>query len=452
MKKGMTSDDVKHLKRRAEGLIELVILSVVYYYIWKFNYRMVDTLPLFGKGKFVLAGTYFFIALLVFTVCDSLQFGHLKLIDTVISQWISIVILNVIAYVQLSLMGNRMLAVMPIVILTIIDFAISFILSYIFTAYYHNKNMPRKMILVYENDNALSLMKKLNGRSDKYSVVTSIKSSEGLENVLSKIEGHDAVVINDVPAIIRNDIVKYCYANSIRTYEVPKISDIITRGAEEITLFDTPLLLVKGYGLTIEQRAAKRLFDIIISIICMIPASVIMILTAIAIMIEDRGPIFYTQERVTRDGQRFNILKFRSMIVDAEKEGISIPATDKDPRITRVGSIIRPIRIDELPQLINILKGDMSFVGPRPERVEHVEKYTAEIPEFVFRNKVKGGLTGYAQVYGKYNTSAYDKIRLDLAYIENYSLLLDIKIVFRTLQILFKKESTEGFENGETNE
>ena len=156
--------------------------------------------------------------------------------------------------------------------------------------------------------------------------------------------------------------------------------------------------------------------------------------------------MFYRQDRVTLDGKVFSILKFRSMIVNAEKNGISQPATDRDPRITKVGRVIRATRIDELPQILNILKGDMSIVGPRPERVEHVEKYTAEIPEFEYRLKVKGGLTGYAQIYGKYNTSAYDKLRLDLMYIENYSLMLDIKLILMTVRIMLSKESTEGFD------
>ena len=134
------------------------------------------------------------------------------------------------------------------------------------------------------------------------------------------------------------------------------------------------------------------------------------------------------------------------MIVDAEKPGQSIPATDKDPRITKVGNIIRATRVDELPQILNIIKGDMSIVGPRPERVEHVEEYERLIPEFGFRLKVKGGLTGYAQIYGKYNTTPYDKLRLDLMYIENYSLLTDIKLILMTIRIILKKESTEGFD------
>ena len=173
-----------------------------------------------------------------------------------------------------------------------------------------------------------------------------------------------------------------------------------------------------------------------------------MLVTALAIKLEDGGPVFYKQRRVTRGGEQFDILKFRSMIVDAEKGGytLSMRAGERDPRITKVGHFIRATRIDELPQLLNILKGEMSIVGPRPERVENVEAYSREMPEWHYREKVKAGLTGYAQVYGKYNTSAYDKLRLDLMYIENYSLMLDIKLIFMTVRILFSKEATEGFE------
>jgi exopolysaccharide biosynthesis polyprenyl glycosylphosphotransferase len=223
----------------------------------------------------------------------------------------------------------------------------------------------------------------------------------------------------------------------------------VIRGATEICLFDTPLLLVRGRGLTVTQKVIKRALDILLSVIAMIVASPIMLLVALAIKCEDGGPVFYRQDRVTLNGKVFSILKFRSMIVNAEKDGKSQPATGRDPRITKVGNIIRATRIDELPQILNILKGDMSIVGPRPERVEHVEKYTQELPEFTYRLKVKGGLTGYAQIYGKYNTSAYDKLRLDLMYIENYSILLDIKLILLTIRIILKKESTEGFEKQE---
>lgn len=442
-------EDLKYIIRMLEGLAEILLLTLIYYLVWKFNYRDLGMNPYYGNGKFLLAGVYLLLLFVIFQLCDSFKFGHLKLMDVLTSQGIAVVIVNVLTYFQLCLIINRIVTPLPLIGLTLVDFVIAAIMVCFYTAIYHKFYVPRDMVLVYGNDNAVSLKLKMDTRSDKYNVSTLINVEQGLEKIKEEIDTHDAVIINDVPAQIRNDILKYCYGKKKRTYLVPKITDIISRGAEEITLFDTPLLLVRGRGLTFSQRAIKRLMDIVLCLIAMIPGSVIMLIVAIAIKLEDGGPVFFKQKRVTLDGDEFDILKFRSMIVDAEKEGISIPAVGKDPRITKVGNIIRATRVDELPQILNILKGEMSIVGPRPERIEHVEKYSKDIPEFVYRNKVKGGLTGYAQIYGKYNTSAYDKVRLDLMYIENYSLLLDIKLIFLTLQIMLKKESTEGFDMAE---
>ena len=210
-------------------------------------------------------------------------------------------------------------------------------------------------------------------------------------------------------------------------------------------LFDTPLLLYRNNGLTFEQRFIKRAMDIVLSGVLLVLTSPIFLIAAVAIKLYDGGPVFYRQTRYTLNYKKFDIYKFRSMIVDAEKDGKSQPATDKDPRITPVGRVLRATRLDELPQFIDIFIGNMSLVGPRPERVEHVEKYTEEVQEFACRLKVRGGLTGYAQIYGKYNTSPYDKLQLDLIYIQNYSILLDIRLILMTIKIMFMKESTEGF-------
>ena len=210
-------------------------------------------------------------------------------------------------------------------------------------------------------------------------------------------------------------------------------------------MFDTPLCLCNNLGISNFQLFWKRFFDVVLSGLALIVLSPILLIVAIAIHAEDGGPVFFKQERVTLGGKRFMILKFRSMIVDAEKDGRPHPAGEKDDRITKVGNVIRATRIDELPQLWNIFRGDMSIVGPRPERWEHDEKYTKEVPEWPLRLKVKGGLTGYAQVYGKYNTTALDKLKLDLFYITNYSLVLDVQIIFETLKIVLRKDSTEGF-------
>ena len=247
----------------------------------------------------------------------------------------------------------------------------------------------------------------------------------------------------------RNKILKFCFGKSIRIYVMPKISDVLIKGADQIHLFDTPILLIREYELKFEERFVKRLLDILISFLLIILTSPFMLLTAIAIKVYDRGPVFYKQIRCTRDCRDFAIIKFRSMRVDAEKDGVARLAQKNDNRITPVGKFIRMTRLDELPQLFNIFKGDMSFIGPRPERPEIMQQYLQDMPEFIYRTKVKAGLAGYAQVYGKYNTTPYDKLKLDLFYIENYSLWLDLKLMLLTLKIVFKPESTEGVENSQ---
>ena len=219
--------------------------------------------------------------------------------------------------------------------------------------------------------------------------------------------------------------------------------------ADNIHLFDTSLLLFRNKGLSIEQQFMKRAFDIIASLIAIVVASPFMIVIAVCIKLYDRGPVIFTQDRLTKDGRIFKVYKFRSMRVEQESAGYCM-TRKHDDRITPVGKVIRNIHFDELPQLFNILKGDMSFVGPRPECPSIAEDYCKIIPEFNYRLKVKAGLTGYAQVYGKYNTTPYDKLKLDLTYIENYSFVLDIKLMLLTFKILFQKENTEGIESWQT--
>jgi exopolysaccharide biosynthesis polyprenyl glycosylphosphotransferase len=385
----------------------------------------------------------------LFFAFEGFKFGYLRLSNVIVTQCVALFIANFITYLQLCLIANVMISPVPILILMVLDAGVALFCCYVYSVIYHHLYVPKRMLMIFGSEDALFLKFKMDMRSDKYRIVELIHEKAGCAHIIDQIPNYDAVILNDVSAQLRNDVLKYCYQNQVRTYVAPKISDIVIRGAESINLFDTPLLLVKGRGLTPVQKFWKRLMDIVICSLAMLVAAPIMLITAAAIKLEDGGPVFFMQKRATLDGKAFDIIKFRSMIVDAEKEGISIPATGRDPRITKVGRVIRATRIDELPQILNILKGDMSVVGPRPERLEHVQKYSENIPEFAYRLKVKGGLTGYAQIYGKYNTSAYDKLRLDLMYIENYSLMLDIRLILMTIRIMLKKDSTEGFEKAE---
>lgn len=303
---------------------------------------------------------------------------------------------------------------------------------------------PLPVVLVYgEHDNNIEM--KMNQIPQKYHVELSIRYDDPRFDLDQLVDNCSSILVNDVPANVENIIIKKCFEKDKRVYVVPKLADIILKSSESINVMDTPLYLNRNLGMSISQRFWKRALDIVFCGLAVIVLSPVFLITAIAIKLEDHGPVFFKQERVTKDGKHFMILKFRSMIVDAEKDGRPHPAGKKDDRITKVGNVIRACRIDELPQLFNILSGEMSIVGPRPERYEHVQEYTRLIPEFKYREKVKGGLTGYAQVYGKYNTTALDKLKLDLMYITNYSLFLDLQIMFETVKILFQKESTEGF-------
>ena len=441
-------EDMKGFVRVAETLLEILILTLAYYIVWMKGY---DLAYFAYKGKYVLMGVYAVLLYALFLNSECTMFGQLHRGDLIMGQIISICLVNGITYLQLCLIANGILPPAPMLALTGADIVIAIVLILLYTSLYHRLYAPHDMLLIYGHRRGVELKIKMDARKDKYNISGLISSDEGYDKIIQEIPKYDAVVINDVPAQLRNDLLKYCYRYRVRTYVSPKLTDIMLRGARNITLFDTPLLLVKGTGLTPAERVTKRAMDILISAIVLLILSPLMLLIAAAIKLEDGGPVFFRQKRLTRNGREFDILKFRSMVVDAEKYAGAVLATDNDPRITRVGRIIRPFRLDELPQLINILKGDMSVVGPRPERKVIADEYCKDIPEFAYRLKVRGGLTGYAQIYGKYNTSAYDKLRLDLMYIENYSLLLDIKLMILTIRILFSKESTEGVDKAKEN-
>ena len=440
---------IKSLIRSTEGFLEVFVLAVVYYIVWRQGYAPSVFPAYFGMGKYVLTGVYALLVLVLFFAFDGFKFGYLRISEALLSQWISLLIANFITYWQLCLIANVVISPVPMLMLTLIGAVIALVCVVFFNWIYHRIYVPKNMAMVLGRDAAVTLKFKMETRPDKYHIGKLIPVEDGFDSICRQIVNYDAVIINDVPAQIRNDILKFCYRNKIRTYVTPKLSDIIVRGSTSINLFDTPLLLVTGIGLTPSQRFCKRALDLAITLPAMVVTAPIMLMVALAIKLEDGGPVFYKQARASLDGKVFDILKFRSMVVDADKIGNRSGATSNDPRITKVGRFTRATRIDELPQLLNILKGDMSIVGPRPERVENMQDYGVDIPEFDFRTKVKGGLTGFAQIYGKYNTSAYDKLRLDMMYIENYSLILDIKLILMTIRIMLSKESTEGFDKAE---
>lgn len=444
----MKREEYKHLLSYTANLIMLVVQTVLFALVWYQYYVpiLVEMKQNFwNKGNWAVIGMYVLVLFFITKTLGGYSVGYLRITDICLSQILALICANVIGYVQVCIIFRDYMPYQPILVLAVIEIVIIIPWVYLIRKIYTRLYPPRKMLVIYGEYSPTNLIKKINSRKDKYDVCATESVKIGYEALYEKILQYEAVVLCDLPSEIRNQILKFCYDQKKRTYITPKISDIIVTGADNIHLFDTPLRLARNGGLTIEQRMAKRTVDVVLSLIAIIISSPFMLIFALCIKLYDRGPVFYTQDRVTRDGQDFKIIKFRSMRVDAEKEGARLAAKG-DSRITPIGRFLRATHLDELPQIFNILKGEMSLVGPRPERREIAEEYEELVPEFRFRLKVKAGLTGYAQIYGKYNTAPYDKLKLDLIYIENYSIWLDFKLMLMTFKIMFQKENTEGVE------
>lgn len=444
-------EQYKKLVSFTASAVILLLLTGIFAYVWYHSYEDIGA-NYFVRGNLVVVGLYTLMIYCFFKIYGGFKVGFLRVFDVIYSQILSVICVNIITYLQLCLIGRWMFTenLLPIVYMTLVDAVAVIIWVFVTKWLYMKLYPPRRMLLIYGKYSPDDLVRKLSAREDKYDVEEMISIDQDMEEIMAKISRYDNVVLTDIPADMRNQLLKFCFSNNIRCYCVPKISDIMIRSAGTSYLFDTPLLVFRNRELTIEQRAMKRLFDIVMSLIAIIVASPIMLIIAFCIKLCDRGPVFFTQDRLTKDGKVFKVLKFRSMYVNREEREYCMTRKD-DARVTPVGKVIRNIHFDELPQLFNILKGDMSFVGPRPECPKLAAKYCENIPEFSFRLKVKAGLTGFAQVYGKYNTTPYDKLKLDLTYIESYSFLLDLKLLMLTFKILFQKENTEGIESWQTN-
>ncbi len=435
----------KHLLNFGANVVALFFEVATFAFVWYRCYVANFGQMYWRRGNWAVIGLYGLVIFLLTRGMNGYKISYLPLTDIWISNILAIIFGAAVAYIEVNLVTRTGVYLSAIPILAMAGVQILFIVPWVFFVRrtYIWLYPPRQMMVVYGAHLPRELIRKINSREDKYNVCAAMCFFDDEDAVFEEIHNYEAVVLCDLPASDRNRILKFCYEQGIRTYVTPKLSDILLNAAEEIHLFDTPLMLSRNQGLSITQRFFKRLFDILISLILTVILSPFMLITAICIKSCDGGPVFYKQDRLTIGKEDFQIIKFRSMWVDSEKNGAQL-ARKEDDRITPVGRVIRRIHFDEIPQLFNILKGEMSFVGPRPERRDIHEQYKKDIPEFDYRLKVKAGLTGYAQVYGKYNTTPYDKLKLDLTYIQKYSLLLDLKLILLTVKVIFQKENTEG--------
>jgi len=443
-------ESIKHIFILLINIMSLFIYTGLYAYSWfDYYYPVVNNfnrgIKLYLNGHIIIVLLYFALLSIFSHTYGSLKIGYLKPVDIFFSQVITLLAVNTVSYFQISLMNNWVVKIRPLALVLVMQLVIALIWAIMCDYIYKKLFPPQNILLVYGDRSIEDITSKFSGRKDRFKITKFINVSEGIDAVEKEaMDFKGAILLWDIPLDIRNRLLKFFYFKSKRVYMMPKIPDVLIKGSDQLHIFDTPIYLTREHALAVEQRLIKRLMDIFLSLILIIVTSPIMLITAVIIRLYDRGPALFKQVRVTAGGKEFTIFKFRSMRTNAESDGIARLAGRRDERITPIGRFIRTVRIDELPQLFNILSGDMSFIGPRPERPEIIEKYLEELPEFSFRLKMKAGLAGYAQVYGKYNTTPYDKLKLDLTYIENYSLWLDIKIMLLTLKVLIKPESTEG--------
>lgn len=399
----------------------------------------------YSNGYLVFFALYLLLFVLIGKMFDSFDLGNTTTTDLFLSYTLTLVVCNFLVYFILCLITLRLIPVGPIVLMQIIETVVIALLLYMENRYVKLNFPPVRVVAIYGEEH-YGLIGKLNSIRDlAMSVVRTVDLNDlDYDRFDEYLEDADGVVTLDVHHENKKRIFKECYDKGLLVFDVPSITDMFLASSDILHLVDTPILRINKYGPSEVEKIVKRFIDILGSLVLIILTSPIMLGTAIAIKAQDGGDVFYRQTRLTKDRKEFRIIKFRSMVMNAEKNTGVVLAKENDDRITKVGKFIRKTRFDELPQLINILKGEMSFVGPRPERPEIYDEICKTMPEFRYRLVVKAGLTGYAQIYGKYNTSLRDKLLLDLYYIENYSLIDDIKMLLLTLKIVFNKESTEG--------
>ncbi len=406
-----------------------------------------------GKTTMFLAGVFAVSLLGFLTTYSAFEVHKTKTLDLCVKHLLSLALTDVIVFAAIIIALRRLPDISDFVFMVPAQILLAVIWGITAGKMHFALHSAADTIVVYSDERAYESIDAIHKDTKNFRVIKTINLNDydgDVERVKDILLEAEVVVMCGILLRERNNLFKYLVNHNKKVIVRPAIGDVLISTAQREYLFNVPVLDYTSGEKPFFTRAFKRTVDIAFSSLMLLLASPVMLLVALAIKIEDRGPAFYKQVRLTKNAKEFKIIKFRSMRVDAEKDGVARLAADKDDRITKVGKFIRATRLDELPQLFNILKGEMSLIGPRPERPEIAKQYEETLPEFAMRLKVKAGLTGYAQVYGKYNTTPYDKLQMDLMYIADMSLFTDIKIVLLTVQVMFQKDSTEGVEKGNT--
>lgn len=442
---------VHDIPLRLVKVLNIICLTFPFACCWYGYYSRQMQSSFYRRGNLLMITLYMVVYFLFARVYNGFLVSVNRISEMVYSQVLAALVTDGISYLVIALLVKGFPNLIPGILAIGGQILLSALWCYTAHHWYFRSFPPRKTMIVYDVREGMESLINQYDLECKFQVEEIIQVKECLEN-LEKLNKVDTVFLSGIHSHDRNIILKYCIEHNVRVYVVPRVGDVLMSGAQQVHLFHLPMLRVGRYEPTPEYLFFKRLIDLMMAGVATVILSPIMVVTAIAIKAYDKGPVFYKQTRLTKDGKEFGVLKFRSMKVNAEKDGVArLSSGENDPRITPVGRVIRKCRIDELPQLLNILKGDMTIVGPRPERPSIAADYEKVMPEFHLRLQAKAGLTGYAQVYGKYNTTPYDKLLMDLMYISHPSLLEDLMIMFATVKILFMPESTEGVEEGQVN-
>ena len=443
---------LRHLIKELSVILFLIIQIIIFFNVWK-HYEVNTYFRNIDKA-WAIIGSYAIQNIILSKMFGAYDVGKKRTIDILFGQYMKLIICDSLAYLQLCMLHNYpyMYSIKVLGLITIINCLIMTIGILILRAIYYLLSPIQSAILITTNDD--SLMKdlshnKLNKRIKIDKIVRFNKNDLEIKQLKNQLKDYNVVIVDDIPPFMRNNILKYCYETNKKCYAKPKVSDVLIRSATITRLCYNSMLMYDDPSITFWQAVLKRTFDVVCSAIALVFLIPLFIIVGIIIKLTDGGPIFYVQNRYTKDKKVFKIYKFRSMYVNNQNSACL--ATKNDKRITPIGSILRRTHIDELPQVINILKGDMSIVGPRPDMLEIYEVYKDSYPEYDYRLKMKAGLTGYAQIYGKYNTSPQDKLKFDMIYICNYSFMLDIKLILLTFKVMFAKDTSEGLEEGKTN-
>ena len=431
-------------------LLNILAVAIPFAAVW-FGYYANNTFNYIGyRTRFVVMVLYLVAYIFMIKTYDALLISYSRIRDMFINQVLSVLLTDTVMFVILWILSYHFPNILPALACLLLQVVIACMWCVISHRWYFAHFKAQKTLVLYDAREGLEKLIDEYGLEKKFEVVDVKQVNEALEDH-EALNGIETVFFSGIHSHERNIILKKCVEKGITAFVIPRLGDSIMSGASKQHLFHLPMLRVNRYAPGLVYRMLKRGFDIVISGVMLLLLSPLMLVLALLIR-KDGGPAFYKQTRLTKDEKLFKVIKFRSMRVDAEKDGVARLSTgENDDRITKVGHFIRACRMDELPQLLNIFKGDMSIVGPRPERPEIAAEYEKEMPEFNLRLQCRAGLTGYAQVYGQYNTTPYDKLNMDLIYIGNCSLSNDLRIILATIGILFKSDSTEGIEVGATN-